>query len=329
MLLLLGITVLLVFATIILVLKLLDQSERHVKAVRDMKVTQDTDNAWAPQATECDLMVKRDLEENPLRTEAKYRLEVTEKGMEYLEKMQNLRILVLSGCSVQDKWLRHIQKLPLRQIDLSDSDVGDGGVPYLAKIPTLTELLLSNCSHVTDLSTPTLCKMTALHRLSLEGTGVTNNGIKNLRGLTNLDNLSVCNTPVNSGAFDDIATLTNLHSLYFSFNTIELQDISKLKALSKLDTLSMPRCKLNDDCVEVLATIPVRVLDLSGNPFTGKGLMALAKNKPLRALIIDGCAQIGDGDIAKFRKAAPKCNLSHGAGDSKLDKWKDQYKDLM
>jgi len=320
------ITVLLVAATIVLTLKLLDQSERHVEAVHGMKVKSATDAGWAPRDAELDGVVKADYDKDPNRTKAGYHADISDKGMRILGKMKNLTNLDLAGCNVEDDWLQYIQDLHLTRLALSDSEITDRGARMISKFTDLADLTLARCTKIGDQGISSFKSLKKLTCLDLEQTQCTNSGVKILcDNLPNLTVLKLKYTKVTSAALADIAKLKNLDDLDLSQNEIDRKDLVHLAGLKKLTKLGLNRCNITDEDIPFLASLGVNSLGLSSTPITSKGLMILAGTKHIRQIYIEGCPNLTAADVEKLRQIHPECGVIYSRSDRRLDQLIERY----
>lgn len=305
------IAMLIVGGTIFISFKILDQSERHLETIKEMKVTENVDNAWAPQSAQCDNSVKADLEADPNRTQAKYaNLQISETSMTYIARMRNLRRLDLARCSLNDDWLIHLKNLPLESLSLSDCDITNDGMQHLAKIRTLKLIHLNGCNSIGDEGVKKLAEL-PLAELHLARTSITNSGIKHLTACKSLLKLDVSRSKVTSSALVDLASMHGLRSLDFSGIPVKTNDLSCfLKGPSQLWVLNVSRCGIQDDGVKVFAALPLlRKLNISHNPFTSKGVSYLCSNESIISLRLDGCPNISPADVQKLKKSKPNCRV--------------------
>lgn len=313
-----AIAVVLVAGTIFVSLKLLDQSERHVKAVKEMKVREDVDNAWAPQKAQCDSTIKADLEAHPSRTEAKYtNMLISEKSMLYLAKMSKLQGLSLSGCSVEDQWLRHLLPLPLQQIALNNCDITDDAMNYLVKMKALKSVHLNGCTKITDRGVEVITKR-PLTELFVAKSRITNDSARFISSCKTLRRLDLGQTAVTSEILPELVSLKELIGLDLSDTRVRGKDLAAVKDAAKLYALNLSRCGIKDDGLKNLAGVRLYKINLSGNPCTGKGLAHLYSCPRLSVLKLEDCPNITDSDLAKFKKEKPDCRVDSSSPDNSL-----------
>ena len=103
----------------------------------------------------------------------------------HISKLTALRELEVSNCNnLQDESMlivggvEEIQRLSrLEKLTLSADNLSSSAdIKRLCRLLSLHELDLTGCSKIDDRAVPYLQKITGLRKLSLEGTGITNDG---------------------------------------------------------------------------------------------------------------------------------------------------------
>jgi hypothetical protein len=142
--------------------------------------------------------------------------DVTSADMVYLNQLKDLQYLDLHLTRVDDAGLTSLSRLPrLDYLDLRHTGVTDLGIKTIATMPVLNKLLLDDTA-VTDVSPlskrpfsslrlkrlklkrsnlAAIGKMKTLHLLSLDGTAITDADLLWLKGLKNLEDLSLNECP--------------------------------------------------------------------------------------------------------------------------------------
>jgi hypothetical protein len=178
---------------------------------------------------------------------------VTDEGMRHVAKLTNLKKLMLFGCeNVTNEGLAQLTTLKsLRHLYIADSKITIGGLSHLNKIPALFKLDLHdieqdhsglNISGLTNLeelglslkiervdrennllitqkiTTADLACLAKLKRLRwLQGiNGVTDTGLKQLAGLTNMERFSFAATGLTDDGLKSLANMKNLDLLHIN-----------------------------------------------------------------------------------------------------------------
>ena len=131
------------------------------------------------------------------------RNEVSDAGLEHLKGLTSLQMLYLGGTKVTDAGLVHLKGLTsLQTLSLSHTKVTDAGLVHLKRLKFLG---LEGCEGVTDAGLVHLKGLTGLTFLGLlKCKGVTDAGLVNLKGLTKLQTLVLQGTKVTDAGVKDL-----------------------------------------------------------------------------------------------------------------------------
>jgi hypothetical protein len=187
---------------------------------------------------------------------------LTDAGMRSLSKLTNLELLDMSKTGgVSDTWVEALANLTnLTHLDLSYCrNFSDKGILALSGLHGLKYLnvgLEKGCGR-TEEWVEALSKLTSLEYLNLAGFEVTNDGMKNLQGLTSLTelDLSRCSRVSDQGLVS-LSKLPLLHTLDIRFLEITdtgLQTLSSI--LSLRDLTIMFAKKITDAGILVLSAL--------------------------------------------------------------------------
>ena len=165
-------------------------------------------------------------------------------------------------------------------------DVTDDMVAQFAKLPKLTHLEMSMCPQVTDVGVAHLKGMTQLQFLSLAGTKVTDAGMLNLAGLTNLKFLRLGSTHITNPSLVNLEGMKGLESLWINETVIGDEGMTHLKGLTQLQAITMWGNNVGDAGLEQLKGLTsLQSVRLSGH-----------ESRP---------------EIQAFSQALPKCRVWH------------------
>jgi len=305
---LLIITLLLVGALILMLLRLFEQSDEHVETVKNIKVTYSKSDLQ-PKSSELDKQIQLDLEGDPERKSAGYRnCELTNRSFKLIAKMTSLSELNLGDCTFDPRCLRYLKHLKLTSIDLSGTDMDDASVKYLVAMP-LQKLVLSEtkCSGkiIADLQ-----PLTNLMELDLGGTNTNDEDLKLLSAMP-IQRLVLSSTLVTDDGLRALSELKGLYRLDVSRMGISRKGIENLLAVKGLTEFLIKASRLHDeDIPTILRHTRLVRLSLDENPITDKGFLQLGQLKNLIGLSVQLCDRISDQAVAKFRKEHPQIGLS-------------------
>lgn len=223
--------------------------------------------------------------------------ELSRTQVNALCKLPKLRSLAI--CSIQsidDTCLQdasqfwHVEKL-----DLSGCvDISDEGVRHLSDVPSVD---LSGCVRLTDAC---LDSLTDCEQIRLDGCIlVAGRGLRYLRDAPRLKYLSLRDCPkIESRHLRRLGKSCLLHELDLS-GCVRVDD-EGLQFLegNRLRALMVARTAVQGSAVARFSNLVH--LDLSRCPVSSNALEAIAKLKSLEVLVLDGCKNIADDDLAKL-----------------------------
>jgi Leucine-rich repeat (LRR) protein len=138
---------------------------------------------------------------------------------------------------------------------------------------------------VTDAVLENLKGLPQLQRLSLDGTKITDAGLENLEGLHLLQQLSILHSPITDAGLDHLKRLTRLQKLALEYTQITDAGLEHLEGLRELQRLSLLHSPITDAGLEHL-----------------KGLTRLR-----RLCLYD--TKCTDEGVAKLQQALPNCKI--------------------
>jgi internalin A len=197
-----------------------------------------------------------------------YAEQITDEGMAAVRGWKKLKRLNLRGTKITDTTLEHLANVTtLESLDAGFAQITDVGLDRLTPLLNLRELMIGG-NKLTDAGLQSLRQFPGLTSLSLGGSQRTDSGLWSIS--------------LTESGLDAIITLKELRELRLDGMPVSARWLEKLKALNKLERLSLQGCKrLGDDAAPLLASWPaLRVLDLKGTAMTEKGLADLRRAKP-------------------------------------------------
>lgn len=236
---------------------------------------------------------------------------LTDRGLEELARLDGLEELLISGTEISGDGFRVISKLPnLRILDVSDTPISDEDVVPLASAARIERLsLLSTeigdvgleriglakmknlrtldlqCGKVTDKSLPLIQGSTKLKDLYLpRGGGVTDAGMKSIRGLTNLEVLTLAK-PVGDAGVAEFADLVRLKVLSLRGSSITDVGLKQLKNMTQLESLNLYHTRITEDGLKHLeALTTLQELNVNATMVTREAVNRLKKVLPNTAI---------------------------------------------
>jgi Leucine-rich repeat (LRR) protein len=197
-----------------------------------------------------------------------YAEQITDEGMAAVKGWQKLKRINLRGTKVTDTTLEHLANVTtLESLDVGFAQITDVGLDRLTPLVNLKELVVGG-NKLTDVGLQALRQLPSLTSLSLGGSQRTDSGLWTIS--------------LTEQGLDAITTLKDLRELRLDGMPVTARWLEKLKALNKLERLSLQGCKrVGDDAVPLLVSWPaLRMLDLKGTAVTEKSLAELRRAKP-------------------------------------------------
>jgi outer membrane protein assembly factor BamB len=248
---------------------------------------------------------------------------ISDDGIEQIANLSNLVGLNLELCGdITDGSLQHLSGAPgLRVLLLTGTAITNTGLQHLEPIKNLVALDLEVCDGVSETGCASLAKMQGLRTLVLKKTGferdrVTDAGLKQLSGLTELETLDLYGNSVTDAGLAHLRLMQSLRELDLSLLPVTDDGLPHLTALSKLEHLDLLYSEgfggvlITDKGIASLAKLTnLKSLNLVGAKITDDGLGNLTTLKRLRQLRIVNTGVTHDG-AKRFQAAVPNCQVT-------------------
>jgi hypothetical protein len=138
---------------------------------------------------------------------------------------------------------------------------------------------------------------------------ITDAGLVHLRKLDQLRNLTLNGLPITDAGLAAIEGLPNLGGLYLSRTKVEGGGLSRLKSLPKLAVLYLDQSAVSDAGMSQLAGASnLQVLSLNRVSLTAEGLKPLKALPRLRQLEITGCGLL-DEEVQDLQMSKPELKI--------------------
>lgn len=307
---LIAIVLIVVVGVSIMMLTLVDRSEKTIQEIKDTKGTFRAADVDVDQQ-EYELTVKRDLETKPKQVFAKYAdFELSDRAIDYICQMKDLQVLLLNHSTITDQQLKRLIHLPIAQFGLSETGITDDAMDDLAKVKTLRQIDLRG-SKITDEGIKKLHPLAGQMRtISLGGPSITNKSLEYLRDFKNLQGCDLSMTNVSPDALTNFVINAKMKVLWMRRPHLSKANLKDIGAKGKLIVFCAKDSDLTDDDVASIAAWPgLLKLELLDNPaITNRGAAALKEMRNLKELRIEGC-QVTDDYLTELQKALPNCKI--------------------
>ena len=208
---------------------------------------------------------------------------ITDEGMMWIMKMDNLRELSIVSCGIGDEGLNYLSRLKLlEKLDISYcAKVTDKGLNYLSNLKLLVSLDTSKCS-VTDAG---LINLTNLRKLNVRFCDKING-----RGLIHFHQLDELDLTCTNVTNDELFLLAQLRSLrVLRLNNCENISDKGVISLGALNELYLKDCKLvTNESLNSLCRSNIQILDVGGCSIDDGCINIFASHFHLKRLILIG-----------------------------------------
>lgn len=183
----------------------------------------------------------------------------TNVKLDKISGLHALRWMRLFGCQITDEALQQMTDLPnLKFLDLDHNE-------------TTTDASLAHIA----------TSFPAMEYLSLHSTSISDDGIKHLAALKQLQVLSLLGTKISGAGLKHLADHPSLRELFLGFTTITQEHVQRLSSIPHLETLSVWRATLTDESVAELARLTkLKRLDLRDSTINSANVAQLKAALP-------------------------------------------------
>ena len=178
--------------------------------------------------------------------------ELTDAAISQLAAMPRLKALHIQGTTevTSEAVLQLLSATNLEGLGLNDWHLSSEAIETITSKQTLKYLWLDGAG-ITD---NTLAKLSPLNfgDLILNGPRITDDGVKNLAGMTNLKRLTINNCRIGDNALKHLDRLENLESLNITSTDVTDAGLSSLSRLPKLNYINAIRTSVTENGVKLL-----------------------------------------------------------------------------
>jgi Leucine-rich repeat (LRR) protein len=218
------------------------------------------------------------------------RTRISGEALAVLKSLRNLTELHVEGTPLRDAHLIHLREMPhLILLNLARTEVRgawdrSARAPSMSSVWQLKELTTLDLSGLhlqpNALTTPRGAAA-ELRSLRLSGAKVTDDGLKQLSGMTSLHELFLDSTQVTNDGLKHLTWMAELERLDLGDTFVGNAGLKILRGLTSLKSLSLHGTGIDDVGISDLQELKgLEFLDLSGSKVTRAGAEALRKQLP-------------------------------------------------
>lgn len=250
--------------------------------------------------------------------------QVADAGLMQLGECPHIACVNLELCArITDAGLQAIGRLKqLRMLVLSGTGITEVGIRNLVPSQHLIALDLEGCDGITDAACGALGEMVRLRALVLKKTGferksVTDEGLRQLTNLTELEVLDLDGNKVTDAGLAHLERLTKLRELHLSLlavtdrGMIYLQPLKELRHLELLYSVGFAGPKITGEGLTFLKPLAnLQSLNLTGARLADADLRQLAALRNLKTLQLTRTTVSAEA-IRNLQAALPECEVTN------------------
>lgn len=248
--------------------------------------------------------------------------DISDAHMVYLKHFPETTSLTITSEAVTDaglKHLKHLNKIKHLRISagLTVSSVSDSGLVHMKPLTELESLYLGGCI-ITDEGLTEVAGLTNLRSLDLFSCRrITDDGFAELATLAYLEDLSVQSTGISGEGLQHLTACENLTTLDVGYNPITSSGMIQIGQLTQLKKLTLTHAWLprrtdafaDSDLQSLAGLTNLETLNLRLNNITDAGLTHLHGLKNLRSLSIPRNKEVTSAGIEELERALPECSI--------------------
>jgi Leucine-rich repeat (LRR) protein len=168
-------------------------------------------------------------------------------------KVPTWNVVDFKGTQVKDDDLKLVAKLKnLAMLRLTDTDITDEGLAHLRGLKKLKHLDLNGARRITDDGLRELTDLTNLEELYLSKTKITGSGFQALTKLKKVNHLGLRDTQITNASLPHLRALEGLEILDLKGTQIHSTGLHHLRGLPNLSLLIVSETRITDGGLTVL-----------------------------------------------------------------------------
>ncbi len=238
----------------------------------------------------------------------------TDKELQTLSGERGISELYLASTRCTGDGFSALANVIVKNVVIEDSQLSASGVRALCNIRTISFLQIRRDPNISFAEMRNLELMPDLTSLALEDCGATDEKLKQLPCLPQVENLDLSNNRITDKSFTTLkAKFPNVKLLGLGRTGTTTGAIVRfIHANPKITSVSFRKDnRLNDQDLAILATASlVKIYAPNCQTITDAGIRNLSVCKTLKDLYIVSCKKISREAIKKFNQALPNCKVT-------------------
>ncbi len=238
------------------------------------------------------------------------------KVEEFLQKKDLWNLNLVNHSGVTPERLRRLSALPIRSIDLMQSDVNDKGIEVISRFPQLRKLGLIRCILNDDAFKALGQNASSLEELDAGDTMLNDSKLSYLSSLKRLKTLSIPNNPgITDAGWVPLSRLKNLRHLNVGEDRLTDRGVQEIARNKNLESLKLNfNQSVTDSSITTLSGLSRLNLLIIDNTSIGRTnakevVRQMKKMKELRTLTIHE-NQLPAKDRRDLLRALPYCKIT-------------------
>jgi hypothetical protein len=188
----------------------------------------------------------------------------------------------------------------LRELTLDNNLITDEGLAFLPVLPKLDHLSVNGCG-LTDNGLTHVAKQTALIELGARNNRITGTGLKHLTALPVLSILQIGSADLSNEGIPFLASLAALQKLDLSCDRpLKVESLAPLAGIKKLKTLTLGSSATDAVVSSLRPLISLEALDLNSAPVSDAAMDGVAAMRGLKELNLHRCPNLTDYGMTKL-----------------------------
>lgn len=230
-----------------------------------------------------------------------------------------IRNLYLDKTAITDDGLANLTGLSIIQLSLTDTQITNAGIEHVKKVRNLSALVLQG-TNVSDEGVREIATIGSLTGIGLADTPITDTALEHLKQLPNLTSLNINITNISDNGLKHVAVHRSLHTLLASqcdgITDVGLKHLGELTNLEVLELIYIDN--FTDAGIADLGKLKkLSRLTLSSPKISDVGLQAICEQFPNLSILALGHAGVTDAGLEHLTKLS-NLNTLH-LGDTSID----------